>query len=456
MTIITKEMGFNKENNTRIAEFFKQFGVNAILRRFGAGRENGYPLSKVWNFIFSLVFSGRNLYRTVESDGYDGMGKDVTYRFLNSVKIHWERILLCIAFAVIVKTCTLTSEKRRNAIVIDDSPYYRDRSKKVELLSRAYDHANDYHYKGFRMLTLGWTDGVDFHPYASHLMSASDPEKRVCEATKFDGRTLAARRRKAAVKTMPERMLDLLKMSRAAKIPAEYVLFDSWFSSPKALIDVHKIGYHVVSMLSRDRTGYFHNGEKKTLNQIFHSLKKRPGKAKYLSSTLVTIKSGKNELVVKLVFVRNKNKKKDWKVLVSTDLGLSEKEIIELYGKRWCIEVFFKTCKSYLKLASEFQGRSYDMLVAHTAVVFIRYIMLAWFSRQDTDHRTINEGFFLLCEEKADISFSEALRYLFAVLQNALSELFWLSPEQVDELLDVFIAKLPPSIRFALVPSCES
>jgi len=32
--------------------------------------------------------------------------------------------------------------------------------------------------------------------------------------------------------------------------------------------------------------------------------------------------------------------------------------------------------KSYLKLAKEFQGRSFDMLVAHTTIVFLRYIMI--------------------------------------------------------------------------------
>ena len=212
-------------------------------------------------------------------------------------------------------------------------------------------------------------------------------------------------------------------------------------------------------MLARDNTKYLHNGEKKTLNQIYRSLKKRPGKSKYLSSTFVTIvdRDRNNAFDVKLVFVRNKNNKKDWKVLVSTDTSLSEQEIIELYGKRWCIEVFFKTCKSYLKLAKEYQGRSYDMLTAHTTIVYLRYVMLAWFSRQETDFRTINDGFFQLCDEKADITFAEALRFLLNLVQSAFAEIFWLEPEQLSELMDAFIAKLPSplqhSLRFA---SCES
>jgi IS4 transposase len=65
------------------------------------------------------------------------------------------------------------------------------------------------------------------------------------------------------------------------------------------------------------------------------------------------------------------------------------KEVIRIYGKRWNIEVFFKMSKSYLRLAQEFQGRSYDSMVAHTAIVFIRYIMLVLESRNGEDPRTI-------------------------------------------------------------------
>jgi IS4 transposase len=46
--------------------------------------------------------------------------------------------------------------------------------------------------------------------------------------------------------------------------------------------------------------------------------------------------------------------------LLSTDLELTDEEIIQIYGKRWDIEVFFKTTKSFLSLAKEFQWRSYD------------------------------------------------------------------------------------------------
>lgn len=53
---------------------------------------------------------------------------------------------------------------------------------------------------------------------------------------------------------------------------------------------------------------------------------------------------GEKSLPVRLVFVRNRNNRKDWLVLVTTDMSLTAEEVIRLYGKRWGIEVFFKVC----------------------------------------------------------------------------------------------------------------
>ena len=76
---------------------------------------------------------------------------------------------------------------------------------------------------------------------------------------------------------------------------------------------------------------------------------------------------------------------------------------------RWDIEVFFKCTKSLLRLQKEFQGRSYDLLISHTTIVFSRYILLAWQHRQSTDQRTIGGLFYLLCDEVGTLDWVVAL-----------------------------------------------
>lgn len=149
----------------------------------------------------------------------------------------------------------------------------------------------------------------------------------------------------------------------------------------------------------------------------------------------------------KIVFVKDKNRSRNWLALISTDITLSSEEIIRIYGKRWDIEVFFKMNKSFLNLAKEFQGRSYDSMVAHTTIVFTRYIMLSIESRNNSDVRTVGGLFYHCCDELQDIQFFEAIQIILDLLKSALYEKLSLTKEQINSFLDYFISTLPTFIK---------
>ena len=92
-----------------------------------------------------------------------------------------------------------------------------------------------------------------------------------------------------------------------------------------------------------------------------------------LGSVTATTKTG---IQVKIVFVKNRKYKKQYLHILSTDITLSDEEIVRIYGNRWSIECFFKTAKSLMKLETEFQSRDYTAIAAHTAIVFTRYIII--------------------------------------------------------------------------------
>ena len=52
-------------------------------------------------------------------------------------------------------------------------------------------------------------------------------------------------------------MLELLKAAKTVAIPAKYVLFDSWFSSPSTLHAVKEIGYDVIGMVKKTPKMFF-------------------------------------------------------------------------------------------------------------------------------------------------------------------------------------------------------
>ena len=62
----------------------------------------------------------------------------------------------------------------------------RSRSKKVELLARVFDHCSMKYRSGFRLLTLGWSDGNSFLPVSHGLLSAADDKNLLCGGKPYD------------------------------------------------------------------------------------------------------------------------------------------------------------------------------------------------------------------------------------------------------------------------------
>lgn len=155
-------------------------------------------------------------------------------------------------------------------------------------------------------------------------------------------------------------------------------------------------------------------------------------------------------LPARIVCVRNKSNRKDWLALISTDMELSEEEIIRVYGKRWDREVFFKSCKSYLKLVKECRSISYDALNAHVAIVFSRYMMLSVAKRRNEDDKTICELFYCLMDELDDITFSQSMQIIMEALLDTVMEFFHITEAQLEEFTSSFINHLPKYMQDAL------
>ena len=163
--------------------------------------------------------------------------KNTVYRFLNNPRINWLRFTTLLSTRIInVFMKPLTDEKRRDVFIIDDSLFDRSRLKKTELLAKVFDQCSMKFKSGYRMLTLGWSDGNSFVPVNHCLLSAADDKNLLCEAVNFDGRSLAGKRRTQSRRKAKEVMIDLVKTAQLSGVSAKYVLFDSRFSSPKTIM----------------------------------------------------------------------------------------------------------------------------------------------------------------------------------------------------------------------------
>ena len=392
---ITQATQDDKQISKSIKRFFTRFHVSSALKASNAYKKKGIPVTEIFQYLFLLIFSNRSMYMSlITGRNTPGFAKDSVYRFMKMIQINWIRFTTILSSRIIKDAILpLDSKDRANVLIIDDSMFERNRSKKVELPAKVYDHAKHKYRLGFQMLTL-------------------------------------------------------LETAKKVAIPAKYVLFDSWFSSPSTLHAVKGIGYDVIGMVKKTPKMFFrYNGEDMSLVSIYNRNKKRRGRSRYLLSIMVDVVKDGEIIPAKVVYVRNRNKRKEYLCLISTDTNLDENEIIRIYGKRWDIEVFFKVCKSYLNLSRECNSLSYDAMTAHTAVVFTRYMMLSLESRESNDNRSLGELFLYFSDEMSDITWIQAFQMLLQMFRTMLTENTELSDEKISELVDAFMNALPALLK---------
>lgn len=314
-------------------DFSPDFHISSALKASNAYKKKGTPVVEIFQYLFLLIFSNRSIYMNLLTGrNTPSFAKDTVYRFAKMIQINWIRFTSILASRIIKDAeVPLNDKERVNVLIIDDSLFERNRSKKAELLARVFDHAKHTYRFGFRMLTLGWSDGSSFLPVNSILLSSENEKNRINEAAQLDKRTFGYKRRQLSMTKGTQAMLELLRTAKSVNNPAKYVLFDSWFSSPSSLHTVKEIGYDVIGMVKKTPKMFFrYNGTDMSLPSIYKQNKKRRGRSRYLLSVMVEVIKDGESIPAKVVYVRNKNKRNEYLCIISTNTTLDEDEIIRI------------------------------------------------------------------------------------------------------------------------------
>ena len=209
---------------------------------------------------------------------HESFSKNTFYRFLNSTKTNWLKFTTLLSKAVADTIEPLTGSDRINTFVVDDSLFERTSCKKTELGSKVFDHASMRYTKGYRLMTLGWTDGNTFLPINSSLLASSKTSNLIGPQQHHDGRSLAGQCRKLAQMKGTSVMVELLKTALNAGYKADYVLYDSRFSNPAQLVAVKNLGLNSIAMIKKSsHIRYEYEGQMLSIKKIYGICKKRRG-----------------------------------------------------------------------------------------------------------------------------------------------------------------------------------
>ncbi|NBC83674.1 MAG: transposase [Bacteroidetes bacterium] len=426
-----------------ILSSLKCFSFSSVCKYLNPFKKRGYSFESMFSCLISLPFLGLE---TVHSFTGSVMSehikakKDVFYRLKNNPGICWRMVLWMfgLKFIKLIGTQGRNSDAPR-CLIFDDSDLPKT-GRYIEKVSRIYNHVSKRFILGFKLLAMGYWDGVSFIPldFSLHREKGKNGNKPFGLKKKEYKKQYRKKREQGTHSWDRARETDTTKIESALKmfwraisqgIKVDYVLMDSWFTCDafvRAVRGVKKQTVHLIGMYKTPKTKFTFETERLTHSQLRNKL----GKAKRCRKLRLQYKEAiveYNGEPIRMFFSRKGNNGK-WRVFITTDISLSFIRMIEIYQTRWTVEVFFKEAKQLLGLG-RCQSNDFDAQIADTTITMIQHILLTLKFRFE-HYETKGALFSHIREGIIQSRLNERLWGLFVELIRVLELLF----DDIDEM----------------------
>lgn len=369
----------------------KSFSFSALCKCLNPLKLRGYSFESIFSCLICLPFLGLKTIHSMTGSilaSHIEARKDAFYRLKNNPGICW-RMILWLFGMKFIKLVVSQGENISGAIkclVLDDSDLAKT-GRYIEKISRIFDHVSKRYILGFKLLAMGYWDGVSFIPldFSLHRERGSNADKPFGlkkkeykkQYRKKRGKgTHSWERAKEADSTKIESALKMFWRAISQGIKVDYLLMDSWFTCEafiRAVRKVKKQTVHLIGMYKTPKTKFNYQGERLTHSQLRNKL----GKAKRCRKLWLHYKEAMvdyNGVPIKMFFSQKGTNGK-WRVFITTNTALSFIKMIEIYQIRWTVEVFFREAKQLLGLG-KCQSNDFDAQIADTTITMIQYILL--------------------------------------------------------------------------------
>ncbi len=369
------------------------------------------------NISMTSLWAKKSVKMTLEAQ------KDSYYRFLNCEQFHWRRFI----YRLFLRISSTSKASLQDKVLIVDDTVIPKTGKKMEMVGYHYDSGKKRTRLGYKLLQLGYHDGVNFYPVDMTVHTSNNRPNE--KSRTIDKRTIGWRRRQEAGEKRTDALLKMLDRAWKSGIDASFVLFDSWFAHDSVISSIVGIGYGVICRLKRNRVKYLYDGQAYTLKQLWQKVAKNKaislqrGSVKGFCLDVSLPKSGR----VRLLFISNG--KKDWQAFLCTDTDMDASQILDYYARRWSIELYFKDAKQMLYLGKE-QSEIFEAVIASISITMIRYLLLVYLMRQMHPVGPVGPLFKELAETQLQLLFLEKIWLYIKELMITSSDLFYLESDK--------------------------
>lgn len=438
----------------------KGFSFSSLAKGLNPLKLRGYSFASVFSILICMPFINQKTVHSMTNGlikSHIKARKDVFYRLKNNPSINWRYILWLFVnkfIGYVYKQGNDFGETIR-CLIIDDSTLEKS-GRRIENISRVWDHVAHRFVLGFKILVMGYWDGTSFIPldFSLHREKGKNKDKpyglkKKTFKKQYRKKWLSECHGKARRSEVDDsKIQSALKMFYRAishGIKVDYLLMDSWFTSEAFIEAVNKVKnqrVHLIGMYKIAKSKFMFKNRAYTYSQLNNVLGKPKRCRKlglYYKQAQVTHKG-----YTLTIFFSRQGKNGKWRVFITTDTNLSFIQMIEIYQKRWTIEVFFKESKQLLGLG-HCQSKDFDGQIADTTLSMMRYLLLALRYRFDT-YETKGGLFAHIEQQTQQHRLDERLWGLFIELMSIITKVFdgvdenqimesFLTNKQVNEIL---------------------
>jgi len=371
------------------AKHLELFKFSKTSKLFLSVKQSGVPFWEVMKILLVLPFMdiknvGSLFNRSVDIQSKGQ--KDVYYRSLSNQKINWRNLLFLFIKRYLQLDKRFTAPKDDVKCLIFDDTDIEKTGKKIEGISKTYNHVTKRFIFGYKLLVAGYWNGSVFIPvdFSFHRENKenkikkyglSKKEFKKQKKTIRDKKNPVYKRVKELNAKKTDMVIQMFRRINQRKIHVDYILFDSWFTSIdliKTLLSVNK-SVNIIGMYKYNSKLKI-DGKELTIKQLrkYRSKLKRSRSMNLYYFQYVGELNGVN---VK-VFITKRGVNGAWHTIISTNTNLTFIRTMKIYNIRWSIEVFFKEAKQLLGLGKS-QSTNFDVQIAQTTVIMIQYLLVS-------------------------------------------------------------------------------
>lgn len=385
-----------------IYQTLQLLNIKSILTQanFVKKREGDSPYLVVLHFVYMLVMNKK--ISTFMNQSSESFKKDTYYRLLQNSGYNWRRLLSLSTMKILKLLHKVQNASAIKVLIIDDTVEGKT-GKYIEGSRDAlWSNKEKRKIRGVNVVSLNYSDGYsNFMLDFAIAMGAYARVTLEAFTREVDVRTTAYKRRLEIMHGKQQIAIDMVKRALKSGVYADYLLVDSWYSKPVFIKEMNALGLKVISRIANNNKIWNFASKEKTLNAIYEKYKgikktKAGTYGKKVKFTYFSIKvEHKNAGTITILFIKTKEQLIP---IASTDLEISDEEIIEIYKRRWDIEQGYKELREHFGFGKE-ENRIYEALIARITLSFFAYNIVSYINRISHEPKTIG-GLFkdLECE----------------------------------------------------------